>query len=1040
MTNNIKLNEVRQSEKYNFSYLYNKHKNTDDDTYVSPMCYNATNCDYTSQEQFIDSYVKQNQKHLSAFTLNCRSLSAHWDEYKDLLSDLSSPSFSFDLLGITELFNLPPDQSYDLHGYQKLKCKNRNPNESVRGGVGLFVKENILCKDRDDLTVFIPHVIETIFIEIEVTNSKNIIVGIIYRPNTYPKADINIFMETILNLIEVMNHENKTILLMGDFNIDLLNFESHPQTNFFIDNMISLGLIPLITKPTRISKESATLIDHIYTNKINSSATSGIILTDIADHFGVFTLLSNNIPKKSSPSIEYRSFKNENTTYFNQLLSNYEYANVMNIDEVNEAYANFIDVYTNCFEQAFPLKKTNPQNKYIRKEPWMTDGLLVSSNHKKKLFKIKLHKPTDINILRYKNYCTVFNSVRRKRKKIYYTELLQTYKKDSKRTWSILKNVIQKSKMDGTLPSTFLINRNLVSNKKEIANGFNEFFTNIGKNLADSILETGMCYTRHLQNNNNRSFFMSPVTPDEIISIVKTLKPKTSKGHDEISTKLIKDSIHHIAIPLAHVINLSISSGTVPSQMKIARIIPIFKSGNAQLFNNYRPISILPSFSKILEKVMFKQVSKFLYDNNILYKHQYGFRAKHSTVHPIIHFLKDIVTNNDKSTKDLTIGIFLDLSKAFDTISHEILLYKLEYYGIRGIANEWFKSYLTDRKQYTEFLNTESATCNIKFGVPQASILGPLLFLIYLNDLPNSTNLNVLSFADDTTVHASGSNLNELVRKINNELNKIQEWLCENKLSLNINKTNFMVFSPKSYLNENIDLKINGINIRQCGYLRDQNTIKFLGVYLDEQLTWKLHIDHISNNIAKSLYTLNKVKNILPVAALRSIYFALIHIHLSYGILAWGNSTSVNKLFKLQKRAVRIIMHMPYRAHTDPLFKSLNILKIHDLYKLQVSLFAHDYVNNRLPNSFHQFYPNPRISEVETRSMNSLRLYIPRARTNFSNCSIYMLVPKMWNQIELNIRCIISRNIFIHSLKKNMTNSYKEVVSCSNPECRQCSR
>ena len=845
-------------------------------------------------------------------------------------------------------------------------------------------------------------------------------------------------MSNMINILETVNKENKKVLLMGDFNIDLLKFESDARINTFIDNMISLGMLPIITKPTRVTKDTATLIDHIYLNTSNSSVTSGIIITDVADHFGVFTMIEDIAVKKISSLKQYRPFTDNNLTYFKQLLTENDYSSVLNNNDVDEAYNKFLNIYHKSYEQAFPLKTIKQKSKYTKQQPWMTEGLLASSIKKNKLFKLKLKTPTDANISKYKDYCTIYNKLRRQAKRNHYISIFNKYKHDTKNSWSAIKKIIGKASNKNNMPSSFTVHGQSISDGTQIANEFNNFFSSIGKNLADSIYEPVTNYNRHLLNKNNNSFFMSPVSPEDIIKTAKTLKPKLSEGYDNISTKLTKLTIEEICVPLSHIFNRSIQTGTVPNSMKLAIVAPIFKSGNNQLFNNYRPISILPAFSKLLEKIIYNQLYTFLNNNNILYEHQYGFRKNHSTIHPILHLIKDVVTNNDKPTKESTIGIFLDLSKAFDTISHDILLNKLDHYGIRGLTNDWFRSYLTHRKQSTRYQSFLSSWKPITHGVPQGSILGPLLFLIYINDIPNSTDLNILSFADDTTIYTSGSNIQQTILKVNSELNKIYIWLCENKLSLNINKTKFMLFSTKSQNQSNIDLKINGLSIKQAGQNHEETTIKFLGVYLEENLNWRNHINHIRNKVSRALFTINKIKNILPSSALRCLYFALVHCHFTYAILAWGNSSSINCLFNLQKRAVRIILHKSYRAHTDPLFKSLKILKIIDLHKIQVSLFAHNHTNNMLPFSFRNYYPNPRSSVVHTRISGSTNMYIPYTRTQFSKSSVYSVIPAIWNNIPHCIRSVTSKSIFISNLKKDAINSYQENIVCTNPTCRQC--
>ena len=347
------------------------------------------------------------------------------------------------------------------------------------------------------------------------------------------------------------------------------------------------------------------------------------------------------------------------------------------------------------------------------------------------------------------------------------------------------------------------------------------------------------------------------------------MKPKTSQGHDHISTKLLKETIDIILIPLTHIIHQSFISGIVPENMKIAIIIPIFKSGNQEIMNNYRPISLLPAFSKLLEKLVCKRLTSFLETNHILYKHQYGFRKKHSTIHPILHLLKYISENNDKPTKDITLAVFIDLSKAFDTICHTTLLNKLNFYGIRGITNEWFKSYLTKRKQYTVINSSKSAA--ITCGVPHGSIIGSILFLLYINDINHCTSLNALSYADDTTIYTSNSNTDTLYAEVNKELIKLDDWFRANKLSLNVKKTNYSILSPTPFphdVNRTIILNNTAIN--------REHSVRFLGLNIDQQLTCDIHINKLKSKIVSSMFILNRVKKQLPHDALKSIYLTLV--------------------------------------------------------------------------------------------------------------------------------------------------------------------
>ena len=296
----------------------------------------------------------------------------------------------------------------------------------------------------------------------------------------------------------------------------------------------------------------------------------------------------------------------------------------------------------------------------------------------------------------------------------------------------------------------------------------------------------------------------------------------------------------------------------------------------------------------------------FVKFNNSLYKRQYGFRKGHSTIHPIIHLLNFLHDAKNNRPPHLSMGLFLDLSKAFDTISHEILLSKLNNIGIRGISNNWLKSYLTNRKQYTEIYGKQSDTIPITCGVPQGSILGPLLFLIYINDIQNiPIESNVLSFADDTTMFTTGINLPNLYEKANTDLQHIYEWLCANRLSLNVNKTKYMIFGGGNNLdNNNLKLQINNINIEHVSEKKQSKSIKFLGIYIDEKLTWKYHINHTNKKIAHATFGINRVKHFFPLKTLKILYHTLVQPHLTYNMIIWGNPNNAmtNKTFILQKR------------------------------------------------------------------------------------------------------------------------------------------
>ena len=473
--------------------------------------------------------------------------------------------------------------------------------------------------------------------------------------------------------------------------------------------------------------------------------------------------------------------------------------------------------------------------------------------------------------------------------------------------------------------------------------------------------------------------------------------------------------------------------------MKLAKVIPIFKSGDPHIFGNYRPISLLPSFSKILEKTVSQKLMDYLNSQKLLYKDQYGFRSKHSTYHPILNLLNQITTENDKPTKNYTVSVFIDLSKAFDTISHKLLLKKLERLGIRGTANLWFKNYLSDRKQYMDIDDIKSDFESIACGVPQGSILGPILFLIYVNDISRCTSCHVLSFADDTTISLSGTNIVDLYNTMNQELEHINQWFQSNKLCLNVKKTKHIVFRPvNSKIPNDMNIVINNQTIDRISNESNEKCFKFLGLHMDEHLSWKFHISKVCKKIASANYVINKVKNIIPYSSLKTLYSTLVHSHISYGLLLWGSSISINQLYIMQKRTLRIIHKKPYRYHTAPLFKLAEILNIHDLYTFQVLVFMHKlkFDNWEIPESLRSLpYFNVR-HQRHTRNVNSANCKTPR--TTFSSLLPYHKFPRIWNDLGPDLNDIPSPRLFKKAVKSTFLDKYPININCMNLHCRQC--
>ena len=537
------------------------------------------------------------------------------------------------------------------------------------------------------------------------------------------------------------------------------------------------------------------------------------------------------------------------------------------------------------------------------------------------------------------------------------------------------------------MPSIFRADSREISNPKEIANFFCKYFTNTGPNLASKIPLSEKSHNSFLPPKLVNSIFLDAVTEQEIIGMCSNCRSGTAVGYENISMNLIKDSIDIIISPLTCIINLSITSGIVPKQLKIARVIPLFKSGEQDIFTNYRPVSDLPAFSKILERsrVMYNRLLRFLNNHSILSDNQYGFLKHHSTAYALACLYDKI--SSAIENKECTVGIFIDLSKAFDTVDHNILISKLEHYGVRGTALRWFKSYLSNRQQYVEFNGISSETCEIKCGVPQGSILGPLLFLLYINDLCNvSTVVDFILFADDTNIFFFHKDFNMLPEILNSEMLKLTQWCRANKLSINFKKSNFVVFRPRQR-RQTLDMSIQTDN----NVIERVKETVFLGVILDEYLSWKPHILSVSRKISKSIGIIYKSSFCLPKTSLRSLYYSLVYPYLTYCVSVWGSTyqSNLNRIIILQKKIIRIISKVSFDAHKRDL----------------------------LPNYFRDMFTlASQIHSYNTR--NSSLFYIPHCRTNFRKFSIRFQGPTFFNSLSREIQNSESISLFGKRLKK----------------------
>ena len=855
---------------------------------------------------------------------------------------------------------------------------------------------------------------ESVYVEIIRPDQSNIIIGNIYRP---PNSNIQLFNDKMNEIMTKITNEQKDCYLMGDFNIDLLKYQQHNDTNNFLDTMFSHSFLPAINRPTRITSHTATSIDNIFSNCLmqNNQSDNGILFTDISDHLPIFFLAQQQHKVDKVPiKLSKRMINAQTKKQFSLDLNNCNWDTVLNCHDPNTAYDKFVSTYNHIYETCFPLKTLTRKKGKLATKPWITKGFVASIKNKSKLYKEFLRNPTPDNEYKYKKFKNKLNYLLKMSKRNYYDSKFESAKGNLRSTWKLLNQVINRKSKTKILPTTFIHNGNEIRDPLAIANKFCEFFTNVGPSYAKKLPPSNISPHFYLGNKIRDSIFLSPVTENEIKNLSSELKSGKSTGFDNISVSDVKSNIEYLAKPLTYIINLSISTGTVPSNIKLARVIPIHKNDSYSDFNNYRPISILPVFSKFYEKVIYNRFVSFINKHNMLYEHQYGFRSNYSTSMAVIQLVNQISSSIDN--KEFSLGIFLDLSKAFDTVNHKILLGKLEFYGIRGTALNWITSYLNNRKQFVEFNNVKSSYQTVKCGIPQGSILGPLLFIMYINDISNSSNLlNFILFADDTNIFYSSKDLSNAKNTLHHELEKVIDWLIANQLSLNLKKTNYIIFKPRQ---KKLNYHDFSLKVKNSTIERKSNT-KFLGVIIDEHLSWKEHINTVAGKISKSIGIISKSRFFVSRKSLFMLYYALVYPYLFYGNIIWCSTyqTNLNRLKILQKRVVRIITNSKYDAHTTPLFSEYHILKLDNIHSFQLGIFMFSIENRILPNTFlSMFTKNSNFHSYPTRHCNDYRPEF--CRTNIKQFTVASQGPKLWNSLPLQIRSAPTLSNFKSKLKK----------------------
>ncbi|CAG9106505.1 unnamed protein product [Plutella xylostella] len=614
------------------------------------------------------------------------------------------------------------------------------------------------------------------------------------------------------------------------------------------------------------------------------------------------------------------------------------------------------------------IEKVSRSNHNLKE--WITPGLMRCIQHRDNLhMKVRQNKEDSVLLVTYKRYRNFCKKLLKSLKSNYENQLLTENKDDPKKLWQSIKNICELN-YGCTSPSQLLEAKDTIP---ESLSACNDYFASVGCRLASKILEKLNKSQEDLANEvelayNRDSFYLSPTDPHEIGRHIRGLKTSSAPGLDGFNTRLIKEISQSVVTPLSRIFNLSIETGVFPTCWKLAAVVPIHKGGNKKEPSNYRPISLLSIFSKLLEKIVNKRLVNFLESNFLLSPNQFGFRQGKSTEDAIQRLVSGVSSALDKG--DACIGVFLDLAKAFDTVSPLILLKKLESLGIRGVAYDWFKSYLADRRQCVKIGNHIADPEKNTFGVPQGSILGPTLFIAYINDittqLSGNDKVDVVCYADDTALVFRGSSWPDAFNETQRGLNIVSKWLTNNLLTLNSIKTKYLCFHKTRASSPALvpALKIHvcdGLADTDCGCSTIGNTtaIKYLGVMIDERLSFKDHVLTLSGKIRKVIYIMKLLRDAASKNVLLLVYQSLCQSLLSYCVTVWGGAakTLIINLERAQRAVLKVMLKLKFRHPTHRLFVDVNLLTVRQLYIFRVLLAHHNTASNELSAQSHRRVP-----------------------------------------------------------------------------------
>ena len=841
---------------------------------------------------------------------------------------------------------------------------------------------------------------ESLWVKIKQKKQKPFYISVTYRspsvpdPINYTKGLFQYLKSSIRSL-----PPGSEFFCVGDFNIDMSS--ANALTSLAKDFSRSCNLTQLIHSPTRITEHSSTIIDLIFSN-CSHIAMSGSISCGLSDHNLIYCCKKFQKQRYIPQTISFRNFKNFDKASYISDLQNADWTQfflAMDVDSATEIFN------TNLLAAADKLAPVIQRRVKGKHSPWITEDLIKAIRERDYLLKRASISKDAIDWDAFKRKRNSVTRLKNELKGTYYRNALRENKNKPKELWKKVKEFIP----DGSTSSITDLtceDGTVVSDKKSIANQFNTFFVNIGANLASKFHQQG---TSHISIKPVKdSFHFQPFSLKNANKILNSLSTKKSTGLDGVSVRLLKEGSSVLADKLLFIFNLSISSGSIPKLWKVKRVSPIFKSGNKDEAGNYRPVSVASTPMKILEKLVYDQFMAFILHNNILHNNQSGFRSGFSTSSAAID-VKETIIKYLQHHK-FVCAVLIDLSKAFDTVDHSILLKKLFCYGFHDLAFDWCQSYLLGSKQQVSFDNILSDLADEKpFGVPHGSVLGPLFFLLYINDINSAVRNSYFHlYADDTIIIQAHNSSDSLISNMETELTGIHDWFHKNKLTPNKKKCEAIFFTNQrnSKKCDDLMIKFNGDD------LETKQSVKYLGIHFDNKLSWSKHIKETKRKINHKLAKIRPLARFLDSEDVYMLIRSFIFPYIHYCSPVWS-SAATHLMCKLQSSCDKTKL-FSRNIPTIDVRKRVNfdiaILTFKSLHNLTPS-----YLSNMVTLSSQNHHYNTR----HAASSNLLHTFTPN---KLSTQSIKFVAPHVWNDLPHELKSEQSLLLFKNKCRKLFLN------------------